>query len=49
MHVISRKRRREFWKLYPRAEAPLRAWHKVARQEDWQTFADVRAFFPNAD
>jgi mRNA interferase HigB len=49
MHVISRKRLREFWKLHPRAEGPLRAWHRVARHEEWESFADVRAFFPHAD
>jgi mRNA interferase HigB len=49
MHVISRKRLREFWDVHPDAETPLRAWHKLARQEDWQTFADVRAVFPHAD
>jgi mRNA interferase HigB len=49
MHVISRKRLREFWTVHPEAETPLRAWHKLARQGEWQTFADVRAVFPHAN
>ena len=49
MHVISRKRLREFWGVHSDAETPLRAWHKLARQVDWQSFADVRAVFPHAD
>lgn len=49
MHVISRKRLREFWAVHPDAEAPLRAWHKLARQGDWQRFADVLTLFPHAD
>jgi mRNA interferase HigB len=27
----------------------LRAWHRVARNEEWHSFAEVRAFFPTAD
>ena len=49
MHVISKKRLREFWAARPDAEAPLRAWYQAARHEEWQTFADVRARFPHAD
>jgi mRNA interferase HigB len=49
MHVISRKRLRQFWELYPDAEAPLRSWHKIARKEEWENFANVRATFPHAD
>jgi mRNA interferase HigB len=49
MHVISKKRLREFWELHGDAEAPLRSWHKAARREDWHSFADVRSRFPHAD
>jgi mRNA interferase HigB len=49
MHVISRKMLRQFWAVHPDAEEPLRAWYKLARQEAWDTFADIRALFPRAD
>jgi mRNA interferase HigB len=49
MHVISEKKLREFWKKRPEAETPLRAWHRVAEQAAWETFADVRAAYSHAD
>ena len=49
MHVISRKMLRLFYSLHPDAESPLQAWHKAARKADWQSFADVRTLFPQAD
>jgi len=49
MHVISRKKLRQFWEERPDAETPLRAWFKIVRQVQWETFADVRAVFPHAD
>lgn len=49
MRVISKKRLREFWQAYPEAQGPLEAWFKVASKSNWQTFADVRETYPNAD
>ncbi len=49
MHIISQKMLREFWQDHPQAETPLRAWHRVAEQASWETFADVRATYASAD
>jgi mRNA interferase HigB len=49
MHVISEKKLRDFWSLHPEAETPLRTWHRIAEQETWEKFADVREFYPSAD
>lgn len=49
MHVISEKKLREFWKRWPEAEMPLRAWHRIAEQTEWETFADVRKTYSHAD
>jgi len=49
MHVISQKKLREFWQQWPEAEWPLRAWHRVAEQATWETFAHVRETYPSAD
>ncbi len=49
MHVISRKKLREFWESHPQAECPLRAWLRVVRQARWKNFADVRANYAHAD
>ncbi|HJZ91004.1 MAG TPA: type II toxin-antitoxin system HigB family toxin [Gemmataceae bacterium] len=49
MHVISKKRLREFWEEHPRAQAPLEAWYQVARHAEWDSFMDVRQAFNTAD
>jgi mRNA interferase HigB len=49
MHVVSEKKLREFWSLHPDAEYPLRAWHRVAEQSEWEKFADIREAYPSAD
>jgi len=49
MHVISRKRLREFWAKHRGAESPPRAWYKLATSSQWKSFADIRADCPRAD
>ena len=49
MHVISRKRLREFWTAHPRARQPLDDWYRLTRQAEWKSFDDVRALFATAD
>lgn len=49
MHVISRKRLREFWGVHPDAESPLKAWYGIARAAAWESFADLRRTYPSAD
>jgi mRNA interferase HigB len=49
MHVISRKKLRDFWTAHPDAEAPLSEWYKVARRSRWRKFADIRAVYGSAD
>lgn len=49
MHVISEKKLRDFWKKYPAAEKPLRAWHRVAEHAVWESFSDVREVYSSAD
>jgi mRNA interferase HigB len=49
MHVISKKKLREFWEEHVRAQAPLEQWYQVARNAEWETFADVRKTFDTAD
>ena len=48
MRVIALKTLREFWRLYPSAEAPLLAWYREAENEDWDTPAKVRLRYPSA-
>ena len=49
MHVISKKKLREFWQLYPAAQTPLDQWYRVAAKARWQSLAEVRQVFPQAD
>jgi mRNA interferase HigB len=49
MHVISKKKLRDFWAAYPRAKSPLEQWYQVARNAEWENFADVRKTFNTAD
>jgi mRNA interferase HigB len=49
MHVISDKKLREFWKVHPGAEIPLRSWLREAEHADWEKFADIRDRYARAD
>ncbi|MCE9561924.1 MAG: type II toxin-antitoxin system HigB family toxin [Planctomycetes bacterium] len=49
MHVISKKKLREFWDTHPRAKAALEAWYQVAEHAEWGSFAEVRKTFNTAD
>jgi mRNA interferase HigB len=49
MHVISKKKLREFWEQHPKAKSPLETWYQVAKRAEWQSFAEVRRVFKTAD
>ena len=49
MHVISKKRLREFWVKSPDAQLPLDNWYRIAKKAMWQSIAEVRTVFPHAD
>ena len=48
MRVIAKSALREFWKSYPDAEQPLRAWHAEAKAAAWKTPADAKAKYRSA-
>jgi mRNA interferase HigB len=49
MNTLSRKKIREFVRLYPDAESSLKAWFRVATKARWRSLADVRQTYPHAD
>jgi mRNA interferase HigB len=49
LHVISKKKLREFWEQHQDAEALLNNWYRAATRATWQSIADVKAVFPHAD
>jgi mRNA interferase HigB len=48
MHVISRKRLREFWKEEPEAEQALKAWFHEAEAAGWRNSAELKKQYGNA-
>lgn len=46
MHVISRKRLREFWDIHPSAEAPLVEWYRHMEKANYPTPHDLKTHIP---
>ena len=49
MHVITRKRLREFVVTHPEAEGPMTWWHAVVSKGRFQTFAELRNTFNSVE
>jgi mRNA interferase HigB len=49
LHVISRKRLRDFAAGHADAEGPLETWYQVAKHAQWQSLVDVRSVYSHAD
>ncbi len=49
MHVLSRKRLRDFTALHPDAGRPLMAWYRVMSRMDFASFAELRRAFGSVD
>jgi mRNA interferase HigB len=49
MHIISRRRLREFSQDHPDAKEALDHWYNAARKARWRNFSDLRATFGSAD
>ena len=49
MHVLSKRRLREFWQQHPDAELPLLRWHTLMHKGYYHDFSALRAVFPAAD
>ncbi|WP_404813213.1 type II toxin-antitoxin system HigB family toxin [Acidithiobacillus thiooxidans] len=48
MRVIAVSTLRDFWKLHPSAELPLRAWYGEVVNATWTQPADIKAQYPSA-
>ena len=49
MHVITRKRLREFAAVHKEAEEPLGVWYKLISSGDFGSFSDLRRVFGSVD
>ena len=49
MHVISKKKLRDFWERHAKSRSSLESWYQLVKHAKWESFADVRAAFNTAD
>jgi mRNA interferase HigB len=49
MHVITRKRLNEFADKYPETRNALAHWYHLVKQNNFNSFAELRSAFPSAD
>jgi len=49
MHIITRKRLREFYDKHPQAKSGLEFWYKISSKATWKNFDQLRETFPSAD
>jgi mRNA interferase HigB len=49
LHVISKKRLREFWSRHVDSQDALMAWYRVAVKASWKSLEDIRRSFPSTD
>lgn len=49
MHVISRKKLREFYKIHSDCRDALNSWYKTASQTNWSNLVEVQSVYPQAE
>jgi mRNA interferase HigB len=49
MHVISRKKLREFWEQHADSYDALDNWYKAASKAEWSNLAEVQAIYSTAE
>lgn len=49
MHVISRKRLKEFYSIHNQAQGPLESWYKAMRLKNYQDINELKLTFASAD
>ena len=49
MHVISKKKLKDFWGRHPESRRSLEAWFKIVRAGRYRSWHELTATFPKAD
>jgi mRNA interferase HigB len=49
MHIITRKRLNDFAAVHPDARSTLERWYRLAKQQDFSSFEELRSIFSSAD
>ena len=49
MHIISRKKLREFWEIHPDSYEALNNWYKFVNKAKWNNLIEVQAVYSTAE
>lgn len=49
MHIITKRRLREFWEKHADSKESLSSWYKLVKKSEWKNLADVKKDFSHAD
>ncbi len=49
MHVITRRRLKDFWVKHPDSAVPLETWYRVMKKERFLDFVHLKQIFGSAD
>jgi len=49
MHIITRKRLNEFAEKHPDAKSSLQHWYRLAKKNEFESFAELRKTFGSVD
>jgi mRNA interferase HigB len=47
-NIVSRKKLRDFWVIYPESEQTLKTWYKVVMKSQWKSSNDIKMQYKNA-
>jgi mRNA interferase HigB len=48
VRIIAVSTLREFWRHYPDAQTPLKAWYALASRANWKSPTDIKSAYGNA-
>ncbi len=49
MHIISKKKLKDFWEHHAESKSVLEAWFKIIRATRYKMWAELKKTFPNTD
>lgn len=49
MHVIAKRKLRDFYRSHPPAKLPLEVWWKIAKHANWADLVEVQRTFKSAE
>jgi len=49
MHIITKKRLKEFSSLRPDCRNALETWYRIVKNNSFRSFSELRSYFPDAD